>query len=133
MNFLLDNNLPPSAAEALDAIYRPEGHRIYHLRKLFPPDIEDVDWIRQAPEHDIEAVVTSDRAIRRVRQEREAWLKSGLTVFFLKKGWQNLSGLQINLKLVFQWSEIIRLASHRRHDRGYLVPVGGKKFDRVTL
>jgi len=130
---LLDNNLPPAAAQALDAIYEQDGHRIFHLRSLFLDGIEDVEWIRQAREQGFQAVVTKDNAIKRVRQEREAWLKSGLTVFFLQRGWQSLSRIEICKCLVSQWDEVIRLAEHRRRGCGYRVPIKGSKFERVDL
>ncbi|HEX9733740.1 MAG TPA: hypothetical protein VGG06_17350 [Thermoanaerobaculia bacterium] len=133
MKFLLDNNLPLAAAQALHAIYAQDDHQIFHLRTLFPESVEDVDWIQQARERGFQAVVTKDNAIKKVPQEREAWLRSGLTVFFLQRGWQSLKRVEICRCLVNQWDEIIRLAGHRRRGCGYRVPVKGTKFERVDL
>jgi PIN like domain len=41
---LVDENLPPALARALDVLFSPR-HEIIHLRTRFGPGVKDVDWI----------------------------------------------------------------------------------------
>ncbi len=43
MNFFVDNNLPPALARALHALSENAGHRVVHLKDLFPPNTPDSD------------------------------------------------------------------------------------------
>ncbi len=83
MRFFLDNCLPPRWAEALAAL---SGSEVTHLRKKFAVDTADVDWLRQLSHEDGWTIISGDQRITKSIHEREAWLSSGLTAFFLVRG-----------------------------------------------
>jgi hypothetical protein len=50
------------------------------------PDTHDVVWIRELATDGGWTIISGDPRITKLRHEREAWLSSGLTAFFLVKG-----------------------------------------------
>lgn len=77
---------------------------------------------------------SSSRAIhesRETRTTRKAWLESGLTAFFLKSGWMNLTLWVIAAKLVEWWPRIAAQAGMIASGEGFLVPVRGTKFEKI--
>ena len=57
--------------------------------------------------------------------ERRAWHVSGLTVFFLKKGWTNIPPLQQHSKLALILDKIIEAASRGKPGSGFSITVNG--------
>ncbi len=57
--------------------------------------------------------------------ERRAWHVSGLTVFFLKKGWTNIPPLQQHSKLALILDKIIEAASRAKPGSGFSITVNG--------
>jgi hypothetical protein len=45
LKVLIDNDLSPHIAAAINALVEPHGHHVVALRKKFAPNTEDVDWI----------------------------------------------------------------------------------------
>lgn len=89
MKFLLDNNLAPALARALDELSRPEGHQVLALRDKFIQTTEDAQWITVLSEEGGWAVVSQDHFNKKNGLEQEAIKRSGLTIFCLKKGWSS--------------------------------------------
>lgn len=103
---LLDNNLPPRVARAINSIVEPED-TVIALRDKFPPGTADVDWIDALGREGGWVVVSGDRRISRNRAEREAWRASKLTGFFLSKGLQKASVFKLTTRLLLLW-EVMR-------------------------
>jgi hypothetical protein len=79
---LIDENLPPALARALDALFAPE-HEIIHLRKRFGPGVKDVEWITTLSREGRWVVISADRRITRNKSEYNAFRSSRLIGFFL--------------------------------------------------
>ena len=129
MRFFIDNCLPPRLANALDAL--DDQHDVVALRRKFPPDAKDPDWLRELAKERDWVVVSGDPRIARGRHEREAWLQSGLTAFFLEPGWTNLAFWTQASKLIQWWPIIVRQAEAIRAGAGFFVPVRGTKLRQV--
>ncbi len=86
MKFFIDNCLPPRWAPALSALASPGEFEVVHLRTKSDRGTGDVDWIRPLSAEGGWTIVSGDVRITKSVHEREAWLNSGLTAFFLVKG-----------------------------------------------
>jgi hypothetical protein len=123
----LDNNLSPKLARALDALSQPE-HEVHHMREKFDPKTPDTKWIQQLGTEGGWVIVSGDLRISRNRDELDAWLESGLTAFFLERGWAHLEFWAKTAKLVQWWPRILALLGSVGSQVGYLVPVRGSKL-----
>ncbi len=129
MRFFFDNTTPPRLAEALRAIEGKEGHSILHLRERFPPDTEDAVWITTLAGESDWIIISGDIRISKNEFERKAWLESGLTAFFLAKGWTNLKLWDQAWRLVRWWPDIVTQAAMIRSGAGFIVPLKSNKLE----
>jgi predicted nuclease of predicted toxin-antitoxin system len=81
LKLLLDHNLSPRLAKALDALF--VEHEIIALRDKFLADVTDVDWITALDREGGWAVLTKDIRIRQRPHERAALDRSRIVYFFL--------------------------------------------------
>jgi len=134
MNFFLDNNLPPRLARALNILSEPDGHSVVpFIDKCSDDNIKDVDWINELSKESDWVIITNDKQISKNAYERKAWLESGLTIFFLEKGWGNLHFWIVAWKLIKWWPDIINQAIKIKSNVGYRIPVTGKKMTIMDL
>jgi hypothetical protein len=82
---LIDENLPPALAKALQALFEGE-HEVVHLRTRFGPGVKDREWIEKLSAEGRWIVISGDRRITRNRVEYAAFRSSRLVGFFLSKG-----------------------------------------------
>ena len=121
MKFFLDNSLPPRLAKAIDALL-DEPDKAVHLQHKFRPDIGDVEWITALADEGDWVVLTADVRITRNAHERRAWQQSGLTAFFLAKGWAN-QRLWLQAARLIQWfPDIMDQARKVAPGAGFIVP-----------
>ncbi len=99
MKLLLDHNLSPKVAVALDAIFNPPD-LIVSLRQKFPVDIDDVDWIRKLDQEGGWAVLTRDLRIRTKPHERAAMDNSRIVYFFLDGAWKKFGVAETAARLI---------------------------------
>ncbi len=85
MKVVLDENLAPALARALNALFKGE-HTVVHLRDKFGPSVTDQAWIEALSREGQWLVISGDRRITRNRAEYQAFRNSRLTGFFLSKG-----------------------------------------------
>jgi len=104
---------------------QPE-HKFTHLQDKFAANTKDEEWIRALGREGDWIVISGDYRIRKNAHEREAWHESGLTVFFLKKGWTNIPPLLQHSKLALVLDKIIDKASRARPGSGFSIAVSGK-------
>ena len=125
MKFFLDNCLAIRHARALNEMVKPD-HCFTHLQEKFLADTKDEEWIRKLGAEGSWIVISGDYRIGKSAHERAAWHQSGLTVFFLNKGWTNIPPLQQHSKLALILNEIIEHASRARAGSGFSISVNGK-------
>jgi muramidase (phage lysozyme) len=125
VKFFFDNNLAVKIAHGLDQMVRPE-HRVVHLRDEFLPNVEDAVWMKALAKEEDLVIVTADVAINRNPHEIRAWKEAGLTLFFLKPGWTDLTfGEQAN-KFTRCFPEIIKQAMRSEGSAAFTVKVNGR-------
>ena len=125
MKFFLDNCLAIRHARALNEMLKPE-HSFIHLQDKFSADTKDETWIHQLGQEGGWLVISGDYRIGKNAHERAAWHQSGLTVFFLKKGWTNLPPLQQHSKLSLILDDIIDCATAAKSGAGFMIALNGK-------
>jgi hypothetical protein len=86
VKLLIDSDLSPHIASAINALVEPRGHEVVALRRRFPPETVDEVWIRRLGEEGGWAVVSGDTGITRRAAERAAWRQARLVGFFLMPG-----------------------------------------------
>lgn len=133
MKFFLDNCLPPAFAVALNALSEKEGHSVTHLVHRFNRDTTDVEWLTTLANEGDWIIISADAAILRKKHEREAWLQSGLTAFFLVRGWNNLTLWEKAAHLIKRWPDIVRQADLVEPGAGFKVSPKSQKFEQVRV
>ncbi|MGH7098109.1 MAG: hypothetical protein ACREE4_10690 [Stellaceae bacterium] len=106
MKVLLDNNLSPYLARALNALLEPEDDQVAHLTDRFPANTEDRAWIGALAEEGGWVVISGDLRIYRNRLEREAWRRSRLIAFFLAPQWGKARNIEKAWRLLRWWPRI---------------------------
>jgi hypothetical protein len=125
MKFFLDNCLAIRHARALNEMVKPD-HSFTHLQVKFPLETKDEEWIRKLGAEGGWIVISGDYRIGKSTHERAAWHQSGLTVFFLSKGWTNIPLLQQHSKLALVLNDIIEQATRARAGSGFSISMNGK-------
>jgi len=125
MKFFLDNCLAIRHARALNEMVRPE-HSFTHLQEKFDPATKDEEWIRALSCEGNWIVISGDYRIGKSAHERQAWHESGLTAFFLSKGWTNIPPLQQHSKLALILDDIIEAAKRAPRGAGFAIGMNGK-------
>ncbi|MBF5055955.1 hypothetical protein Y5W_01249 [Alcanivorax sp. 521-1] len=90
MNFLLDNNLPPSFAKAIHTLSQKYGHKVVHLSDKFSRDTTDIEWVSTLKEAGGWVIISQDQ-FRKSDLEKKAFRECGLVVFCLAKQWGGIS------------------------------------------
>ena len=87
MRFMLDNNLSPRLARALNALTENDGDSVDHLRSRGLDAEPDEVYISELAKEGSWVVVTCDTSMARKPHEVKAWIDSGLVFVMLKHGW----------------------------------------------
>jgi len=82
LKFLLDNNLPPALARALNQLTKAqaEGYSVQPLKEKFPHDTADVEWISVLSDEGGWAIISQDR-FTKGDIEKRAFRECGLPHF----------------------------------------------------
>ena len=110
MKVLVDHNLSPHIASAIDALVDPRGHKVVALRKKFPQNTDDEVWIRALGQEGGWVVISGDVRIAKKPAERNAWRQSGLIGFFLAPGWRKFDPLIQTARLLMWWETLVAQA-----------------------
>jgi hypothetical protein len=89
LRFLLDENLPPAFARALDALAARDGHSVGHLLDLVPLGTPDHGWIARLAQ-DGSVAISGDKRMLTRKHELRAFKDSRVTAFILAAGWNSL-------------------------------------------
>jgi hypothetical protein len=134
MKFFLDNCLPPRWAPALSALANPGEFKVESLRNKFPSKVSDIDWITKLGSEGGWTIISGDVRIIKSLHERQAWLSSGLTAFFLVKGW-DFEFWEKTARIVRWWPKILEQTKMVQSGAGFYVPINYRngKFEQVPL
>lgn len=109
MKVLLDNNLSPKIARALNELFHPD-HEVVALRDKFETDISDEEWINALSADGRWIVISGDRRITRNNAEYAAFRNSHLVGFFLARGLYKAKIAKQMERLLALWDNIETLA-----------------------
>jgi PIN like domain len=98
LKLLLDHNLSPRLAKALNALF--VDHQIMALRERFAADVVDVDWITALDREGGWAALTKDLRIRQRPHERAALDRSRIVYFFLSGAWMKYTVEETAARLI---------------------------------
>lgn len=130
MKLLVDNNLPPRLAKALNVIFAPD-HEIAALREKFGrSNLKDEEWIPKLGAEGGWAVLSADMNIARKRPSRQLFVGAGLVGFFFSPSLQK-SPLNLQAARVLTiWPQMV---SHMKTTANgvFEVPASGKKFRSI--
>lgn len=134
MKFFIDNNLPLALAHALNALSKPDGHSVFHLKDCYPADTPDADWIDGLSKEGRWVIITHDNFNKGL--EREALRRAGLLVFFLDKSWRNHKFWEKAYQLVRWWPRIVEQAEGIQGGAAFKIAwnfSGKGKFEQITF
>jgi hypothetical protein len=124
MKCFVDNNISPAIAAALNVLSEREGVAVVHLRDMFHRKVTDIEWLESLAKSDDEwFVLSGDVRVTSKPHERLAWKNSGLTVFFLKRGYMAIPFWHQAWKLIRWWPTILNAAKTLSHGSSYTVPL----------
>ncbi|MGB0506397.1 MAG: hypothetical protein ACPGGK_09390 [Pikeienuella sp.] len=107
MNFLIDHNMSPHIARAIDAVAKPYfDDRVIALRDKFPENTEDQTWIGALASEGGWCFITADKRISQSSVEKSAVRKARLTGFILSSGLRKRTVVEQTARLLLQWSLI---------------------------
>jgi hypothetical protein len=107
LKVLVDNNLSPLLAQAIDLLVSPAGHQVVALRARFSPDAPDAAWITSLGDEGGWTVLSGDVRITRRPAERVAWHQARLKGFFLAPAWNKLSNLEKTARVLLWWPKLL--------------------------
>jgi len=125
VRFFLDNCIAPRIARALHAAVYPD-HEVVHLQSKFDANIPDEDWFGKLSAEGDWIIISGDAKISRSAHEKQAWMQSKLTVFFLTKGWMNIPPFEQLSKLSHCFPEIVKRCEKASPGSSFNVSVHGK-------
>jgi hypothetical protein len=99
LKLLLDHNLSPRIARALDALFSPD-HEVAALQDRFPADAADAIWIGGLDRQGGWAVLTRDLRIRTRPHERAALDRSRIVFFYLDGAWRKFDVAETAARLI---------------------------------
>lgn len=135
MNFLIDNNLPPAIARALNELSKSDGHSVIALKDKFAANSPDLQWISELSREGGWAVVSQDK-FTKGDAEKQAFRECGLPVFCLAKQWGQMGYWQKAENLVRWWPAIMQQASLVQGGAAFRVPwrfSAPGKFEQIRI
>lgn len=130
MKLLVDNDLPPRLAKALNVIFAPD-HEITALREKFGrSNLKDEEWIPKLGAEGGWAVLSADMNIARKRPSRQLFVGAGLVGFFFSP---SLQKAPLNLQAARVLTIWPQMVSHMKTTANgvFEVPVRGRKFRSI--
>ncbi|WP_341960019.1 hypothetical protein [Pseudomonas sp. RC10] len=135
MNFLIDNNLPPSLARALHELCKADGHSVIALRDKFDQRSSDVSWISTLSSEGKWSVVSQDK-FTKGDAERRAFRECGLPIFCLAKQWGQEPYWSKAQNLVKWWPAILHHAELASDGTAFRVAwrfSASKRFELIKM
>lgn len=128
---MVDNDLPPNLARALNLIFEPDGDEIVALRDKFKRhDLQDAEWIEALGREGSWAVLSADMRIAKQRPSRDAFVSAGLVGLFFPPSLQKATLAKQAARLLTLWPDIreqVRLNANGCFE----MPASGSKFRQI--
>ena len=130
MRLLVDHNLPPRLAVALQTIFEPD-HEIVALRTKFGrSDLKDEEWIGALGREGNWAVLSADMAIAKKKPSRDEFLRARLVGFFFSPSMQKWALPKQTARVLTIWPDMVKLKSAVASGV-YEMPASGGKFRQL--
>jgi hypothetical protein len=129
---LVDENLPPALARALDALFRGE-HQVVHLRDKFGPGVTDQQWIDTLNREGRWVLISGDRRITRNHAEYSAFRNSRLIGFFLSRGLYKAKVVKQMERILAMWENINTLSDTVEGGAMFELPITGARARQLRL
>lgn len=130
MKVLVDENLPPALARALDALFSSD-HQVVHLREKFGPGVKDKEWIEQLSAEGQWIVISGDRRITRNRVEYSVFRNSRLVGFFLSKGLNKAPVAKKMERILALWAAIETQSGIVAGGAMFVLPMKSTKLEQL--
>lgn len=114
MKVFVDNNLPPSLARGLDALFGEDHQVVCHRDKYGRTHIEDEEWIPALGAEGDWVVLSGDMNIARKRPSRELFLRSQLVGFFPRAAVMELPIAKKASRILYVWDRMERISNDVR-------------------
>ena len=125
MKVLVDENLSPALAKALNAIFAGE-HEVIHIRERFGPGVEDRDWIERMSTDGRWIILSGDRRISKSRSTQTAFRNSRLIGFFLASALNSVRVTVQMQRILALWEDIEAISKSVAGGAMYELPIKGK-------
>ena len=130
MKVLIDENLPPALAKALNALFAGD-HEIVHLRERFGPGVKDVEWITALNAEGRWVIISGDRRITRNPAEYHAFRNSRLVGFFLSSGLNKAKLTKQMKRILALWETIDAQASIVQGGAMFVLPMKSSRLEQL--
>jgi len=121
---VIDENLPPALARALNALFAGE-HEIIHIRDRFGPNVADERWIGALSQEGRWIVISGDRRITKVRSEQQAFSNSRLVGFFMASALKQSKTTKQMQRILALWDNMEKIADVIAGGAMFELPVSG--------
>jgi hypothetical protein len=126
LKLLLDHNLSPKLARALQALF--DDHEVVALRDKFGVQTSDEEWITALDREGGWAVLTKDLRLRTRPHERAAMDRSRIVYFFLAGAWKKISVEETAARLIRLFPKMAAQTELAERGRFELPINAGSKF-----
>ncbi len=130
MKVLIDENLSPALARALNALFADE-HQIIHVREKFGPGVKDTEWIRALSGDGRWIVISGDRRITKNKAEYQAFRGSRLVGFFLSRRLYKASVVKQMERILALWPAIEQSSSLVQGGAMFQLPVKSTRLEQL--
>ena len=135
MKIVVDENLPPALARALQAIFLQAifvaEHEIIYLRDRFGPRVTDLEWIETLSRESRWVIISGDRRITRNKAEYNAFRASTLIGFFLSAGLNKARLTKKAERLLALWDGIAALAARMEGGAMFELQMKSKRIGQL--
>ncbi len=125
MRVVIDENLSPALARALNALFAGD-HEVIHLRDRFGSKVNDAEWIGRLSDEGRWIVVSGDTNIVKRKAEQAVFRNSRLVGFFLAPALNASKVSRQMQRLLALWDDIEIIASRVAGGAMYELPIKGK-------
>ena len=131
MKVMVDNDLPPRLARALNLIFEEDGDEIIALREKFKrSDLKDAEWITELAKEGRWAILSADRRIAKQRPSRELFIGAGLVGFFFPPSLQKEPLYKQASRIIALWPAI-RDQMRLNANGCFEIPASGQRFRQI--